>query len=265
MGESERAKTIKGVTPQSLMDAGLFSPLDGMRSCFDPAMAERYEAMITSYAKSMGAGEGAEEDPTDLSESGFEWFGLPSDLGGEPSNDPYKRGRVRESAHVVMAMKGPWAHGGRLVMLWDNGRADMAWFAEDDYLAYREARATGSVWEGPKVDPEKMPDWKKRKVLLRKQDDMWSLRYELQEAAQRASEAGEKFDPSFDGSTEEKPGHALRELLGMGEDSWWWFDDAEALKISKNDDGQFTARFEKWGEWVEITPDGDVVSSMDDE
>lgn len=248
LGDAERARFIKAVTPQSLMEGGLFSPLDGMRSAFDPAMAERFKAMLDNHAEHM-LKDG--EDPTDLSASSFEWFGLPGDLQFSD-----ERGWFRaddRNPWIICQLKGDWARNGRLCLVL-SGRADMRWFSADELQRLREAITRGETWRPAEASSEAPPKWRARRLLARKQYEMDDLFQRLVQARQALKDQGKDARISFKGSEHnaDQATEALRKLLGVTEEEWFYFQDANNLTVETKPDGRFKVKFEKWGQWIEI-------------
>lgn len=254
MGDGERLRLLKTVTPTSLMEAGHFSPLDGMRSAFDPVMEARFKAMLESYADVLGPAEG-ENNPADFSESGFEWRGLPESFGSEEF----------KQRHIICVMKGDWAHNGRLALVGQGNDVDMVWLHADEFVRLQEAITNGTEYK-PEVAPGvKPPKWRVRKQLSRKVYDMMEVGERLMKLKELAREKGEEFKPNFKGSEEEDPIAALRKLLGVTEEDWFYFEDAGNLTIETDDvEGTTSARFEMDDHWVEIDEEGNIKSSFDE-
>ena len=255
MGDSERLRLLKAVTPASLIEGGQFKPEDGMRSAFDPAMAARFKAMMEGYAEVLGPGEG-EHNPADLSESGFEWRGLPEYFGTEEF----------EKMAIICAMKGDWAHNGRLALVAKGTDLDVVWLHAEEFVRAQDAIANGTRYE-PEVAPGvKPPKWRVRKQLARKVWDMMELGERVMKLKQLAEEKGEEFKPNFKGTEEEDPLAALRKLLGVTEEDWFYFEDADNLTIETDElDGKSSAKFEMGEHWVAVDEDGNITSSFDEE
>ncbi|MBZ0137177.1 MAG: hypothetical protein K8I27_12485 [Planctomycetes bacterium] len=253
MGDAERARTLKGVTPTSLTDDGHFTPMDGMRSAFDPAMAARLKAMLESYTEVLGPAEG-ENNPADFGESGFEWRGLPDDYG---------TGK-HASLHIVCMMRGDWAHNGRLAIVASGSDLDLVWLHAEEFVRLQEAVTSGQEYK-PEVAPGvKPPKWRVRKNLARKVYQIHNLRGKVMALKRAAEEAGVEFKLNFKGGEEEDPLGALRELLGISEDDWFHFENPEALTIETDAEGKVSAKLEMDEHWVEVDEDGNVTSSFDE-
>ncbi|MCA8911884.1 MAG: hypothetical protein KDB82_09280 [Planctomycetes bacterium] len=262
MEAAERTKTLKAVTPEALIASGAYTAPDGLRSAFDPAMAERFQKMLEDHVGLLGAGEDSEDKPSDLSESSFEWFGLPPNIGGDVQ-DPYSRGDSPIGGTVICAMKGDWAHGGRYVMTWDVG-PQIVWFSADDYNALLEANRNGKEYRPVSPAEVNPPKWRVRTLMRRQQYQMQNLQNQVERARSMAEVEGRKFELNFKGSDHEDALKDLRELLGLSEDDWFYFDGAKNLTVKTDTEGKMTARFENWGQWIEIDNDGNITSSYDE-
>lgn len=254
MGDAERLRLLRSVTPETLVQGGHFSPLDGMRSAFDPALAERFQAMLKAYVEVIGPAEG-EHNPADFSESGFEWRGLPESFGTEESS----------GYHILCLMKGDWAHNGRLALVASGHSMDVVWLHSDDLKRLQEAITNGTEYEPDVAPGAKPPLWRIRKQLARKVWEMTELGEYVQRQRAAAAERGEEFRLEFKGSEEDDPLAALRKLLGVTEEDWFYFEDAGNLTIETDDaEGKVSAKFEMEGHWVAIDEEGNITSSFDE-
>lgn len=268
MEAAERTRTIKAVTPQTLIASGGFAPLDGLRSAFDPAMEARFQHMLENHLRRLGPGKDVEDRPNDLSESGFEWFGLPTDLALDnddyDSDYDYKGGRSNNrSGALICAMKGSWAHGGRFAMIWSNGPR-VVWYDDADYAALQDATRNGKAWEPANRAEANPPKWRVRKLLRNKQYELDNLYGSIQTARRRAAEENRELQLKFNGKDKENAFESLRELLGLTEDDWFYFEGAKNLTITTDAAGKATARYEEWGHWIQMDDEGNVTSSLDD-
>ncbi|MCA8916187.1 MAG: hypothetical protein KDB90_12320 [Planctomycetes bacterium] len=247
MGDGERARLIKSVDPQSLVAEGLFKPEDGLRSCFDPAMAERFQAMLHDHAEFMGP---AKDQPDDLSDSSYEWFGLPTDL--QYSDE---RGWFRaddKNPWIICQMQGNWALDGRMCLIWSSS-SDVHWLSVAELSRLRTAITSGEKWEPFDARNAPQPEWRARKEMARKEWEMQDLIMKLAERREALKQEGKDARLKFNGSLEANAGKALRELLGLSEDDWFNFENAGNLTVETGTDGKVKARFEKWGQWIELT------------
>jgi hypothetical protein len=252
MGDAEKARVLKGVTPQSLVEDGQYAPRDGLRSAFDPAMADRFKAMMKAHSRVMI---GDEDDPADLSESGFEWFGLPRDFAGDEYGP----------LHILCAMKGDWAHKGRLVLTAQGSHLEISWLQADEYRLLRKAIVEGTEYQPAAARDVKQARWRVRRLLARKVWEMYDVGEKVMGLKRQAAQRGEDFRPKFKGTDEDDPGAALRKLLGVSEDDWFHFEDAGSLTIETDDlDGRISARYELDEHWIEIDEEGNITSSFDD-
>jgi hypothetical protein len=248
LGDAERGRYIKAVTPQSLMEGGLFSPLDGMRSAFEPAMAERFKAMLEAHAEHM-LKEG--EDPTDLSAGSYEWFGLPADLQYSDERAWFRADD--RNPWIICQLKGDWARNGRLCLIWD-GRVRSRWYPAEELQRLREAISRGETWRPLDKAGDAPPSWRARRLMARKQWEMDELYQRLVQARQALKDQGKDARISFKGG-EHNPEQAvaeLRKLLGVSEEDWFYFQDANNLTVETKPDGRIKVKFEKWGQWIEI-------------
>jgi hypothetical protein len=269
MPEAERLKFIKGVTPQSMVDAQQYTPTDGLRSAFDPAMAERFQAMLHAYVKVMGP---MKDKPDDLSEAGFEWLGLPADLNYSDERGWHRVGE--KTPWLVCQMKGDWALGGRMGLLWSGNSPRMVWLTADDLARLRDATTRGVAWRAADDSEVKPPVWRARRLVRNKSYEMQELFNRVRIAREEAILAGKEFKLDFKGSEEAQAMARLREVLGLSEEEWFEFTDAGDLTLKTDDTGKVSARFEKWGQWIEVAetePDDEfgmpytIKTSLDDQ
>jgi hypothetical protein len=246
LGEAERARFLKAVTPESLVESGGLVLTDGMRSAFDPALSERFKAMLEAHVEAMGP---AKDTADDLSEAGYEWLGLPPDLQYSE-----ERGFFRaddRNPWIVCQMKGDWARNGRLCIFWTHGPS-MVWLTAEDLAKLREARTRGTIWVPAKDSAAEPPKWRARKLVSRKYHEMQDLYGRIRVARENAAMEGKEFKLDFKGSEVENAEAKLRELLGISEEEWFQFTNAADLELKTDDTGKVTAKFEKWGQWIEI-------------
>ncbi|MCA8935315.1 MAG: hypothetical protein KDB68_03850 [Planctomycetes bacterium] len=262
MEVGERTKAIKAVTPEMLVAGGMYTPVDGLRSAFDPAMDKRFVRMLANYETRLGHADGAEENAKDLSEASFEWFGLPTNLDiGE--DDYYSKGDSPVTGTPICAMMGDWAHDGRFVVIWSNGPR-VVWYDSADYAAMMDATRNGKEWQP--VDPATVnpPKWRVRRLMNRKSYDMYDLQSRMRQASERAKEENRELELKFVGKDKENALQALRDLLGIDEEDWFHFEDARNLTVTTDAEGKAKARYENWGQWIEIDSEGNLTSSFDE-
>jgi hypothetical protein len=246
LGEAERGRFLKAVTPESLIESGGLLVKDGMRSAFDQSLSERFRAMLEAHVEAMGPAKDAADD---LSEAGYEWLGLPPDL--QYSDE---RGFFRtddRNPWIVCQMKGDWARNGRLCIFWTH-EPRMVWVTAEDLAKLREATTRGETWVPADESAVEPPKWRARKLVARKYHEMRDLYSRIRVAREKAVIEGKEFKLDFKGSEIEKAEAKLRELLGVSEEEWFQFTNAADLELKTDDTGKVTAKFEKWGQWIEI-------------
>lgn len=258
MSADDLKAALAAITPQKLLNDGFFSPQDGMRSAFDPAMAQRFAAMVEKGGDELG-GEGG---PGDMKESGFDWFGMPAkwELG---ENTAYGWGELRD-IWMVCASKGAWARGGYAALVFSAQTPRVVWLEEADYKLIRAANAAGRRLGGLVTAEPELPKWK---VKSRMQRHRWSLHSTsdfLRQANEKAKADGREFQLTFDGSKEENALQKLRELLGISRDEWFEIENVRQIEIEAKGD-KFRVRMKQGDLWIEIDQDGNMTSSWDNE
>ncbi|MBX3475831.1 MAG: hypothetical protein KF754_15785 [Planctomycetes bacterium] len=258
LSADDLAAALAAVTPQKLLTDGFFSPQDGMRSAFDPAMASRFAAMLKAGTDELG-GEGG---PGEMKESGFEWFGLPKtmDFG---AMDGFGWGEIG-NIWLVCAAKGNWARGGRPALVLSGANTRVVWLEEAEFKLIRAANAGGRrLAELPENEPE-MPAWKAKIRIAEHRWTLMSLSERLRMAVETAVAEGRELQISFDGANEEKPLEKVRALLGISADDWFELENAKALTIEAKGE-KFRARIKQGDAWIEIDQDGKITTSWDNE
>ncbi|MHC4841787.1 MAG: hypothetical protein ACYTDT_12695 [Planctomycetota bacterium] len=244
---TEKSAMLNAVNPAKLLDDGYFSPQDGLRSAFDPALQERLKAAWKQNKSEIGPAD-KEASPTDLSESSFEWFGLPDkEIHG----------------HIICASKGAWARGGYLCVVSSGSRADVQWLHADYYEALKKANADGGG-ENEMIKPKSskpLPAWKIKRRFRNKRWQLDSMAYDLKSRVDQAKADGKVFKGEFTGANEEDATAKLREFFGLSEEDWLQYDDAKNLTIKVNEDGTFTAKYEQDGHWLEINDKMEMTAS----
>ncbi|MCL4732073.1 MAG: hypothetical protein KJ044_16770, partial [Planctomycetes bacterium] len=252
-------EALAAITPAKLMDAGFFSPQDGMRSAFDPALARRFAAMLESGGDELG-GEGG---PGDMKESGYDWFGLPATW---PFGDDLDRGwgELRD-IWMVCASKGNWMRNGRAAIVFSASALRVVWLEEADFKRIRQANAAGRrVAELPEAEPAELPRWKVKARLARQRWDTYAAQDYVRRAVEAAKAEGREFELRFDGSKEEDPLAKLRQLLGIGPDEWFHLENPRRLEIEAKGD-KFRVRIKQGDLWIEMDQDGNITTSWDNE
>lgn len=265
MKPDERNKAIRAVNIESLIKSGHFTPTDGLRSAFDPAQEDAFRAMLKARGRLLGTS----DKSADLSQAGFEWFGVPPEsikLSTQPEDrekeyEYESKMSGRPDMVIVAAMKGDWAVGGRLVLYMRGNYLDFGWAHGEDLPKLRAANAAGKSYS---VDDDRpVPAWKARRQLGRMSWEVQSLQRTLQERKEAAAQEGKEFKIAFDGSRHDDPMGELRKLLGLSENDWLYLEGTKGLKIETTADG-FKLRMELRDEWIELKPDGTMAASWDE-
>jgi hypothetical protein len=245
-------KLVSQVTPASLIELGLYNPRDGMRSAFDPDHAPRFEQQLHGVSDLIS-------EADSLDESSYEWYGLrPAPWGNDPkardnrkgastSDDEYLEAWV--SGWIVAALRGPWARGGRFVVLEGEERFRREWMAEEDFQALRIANSRGEVIVPMSAKPRPEPqEWKLKAELPRKYRELRGLRRQLERLAEQN---GEDWRPEFRQGTPEE----LELLLGRADA----YPEPGKLTIKVGEQG-LIVRHTEGALWVEVGPDGELAS-----
>lgn len=269
MKPEERNKAIRAVTIESLKQAGHYTPTDGLRSAFDPAQQDAFHAMLKARTETLAPADKA----ADLSQAGFEWYGVPPgklrivEEEGEREYPEYEK-RIdygygsRQQFVVVAAMKGDWACGGRLVLLLRGNRLDYGWLHADDLRKVREANAAGKP-VSLEPDEKAMPAWRARRTLQRQSWSIESVQGLLQQRKMALAEEGKEFKLNFDGKLHDDPLAELRKALGLTEEDWLSVENIKNLKIETTPEG-FKLTLSLGTESVELKPNGEMVFSWDE-
>jgi hypothetical protein len=246
---------VASVTPESLVEQGLYKPRDGLRSAFDPVHVERFVERLDGWRTLIGG------DDT-LEESSHEWYGLmptkrvPYFRDGEEWQDPWLQG------WIVAATKGPWVRGGRYVVRqwpFDVGGGfdeqdvpigvSVMWLPESEFQALFAANRRGEVrvFESERPAPD-VPEWQVRYELG---DEISAVREIRNALERRRREQGENFRPTFRNGTLEE----LRLLL----DNEWEYAVPHKLTIETTDEG-IRVRYTTGNLWIESGPEGEIAS-----
>jgi hypothetical protein len=191
------------------------------------------------------------EDPTDLSAGSYEWFGLPADLQYSDERAWFRADD--RNPWIICQLKGDWARNGRLCLIWD-GRVRSRWYPAEELQRLREAITRGETWRPLDKAGDAPPSWRARRLMARKQWEMDELYQRLSMRRNALKEEGKDGRISFKGG-EHNPEQAvaeLRKLLGVSEEDWFYFQDANNLTVETKPDGRIKVKFEKWGQWIEI-------------
>lgn len=258
LDETDYRKFVAEATPQALAEKAFYQPFDGLRSAFDPALRERFDAAQRGMSFRIGGEDG-------LSEAGFEWYGLyparwpaPKDSEndeydgpkGEPDYGEYDPGDQLRG-WIVAAMREPWHAGGRIALLDWKGSVSVRWLHEDDFKLLRAANGRGAlaVPEAERVWPEQ-PVWAQWNEAESHSWDVRSMQEMLQRRVQQARADGREFKPEFNGGTAEE----LLKLFGEEEYMGWELDPAD-LRIWTTDAGVFV-KLAVGKVWVEANTKG---------
>ncbi|MCC6572622.1 MAG: hypothetical protein IT462_02420 [Planctomycetes bacterium] len=277
----ELKKALAEVTLESLEKDGHLKPYDGLRSAFDPLLADRFQAMLAKRGGELGPRADARPEDASLAECGYAWFGVPPDISTkdiEPPPEEPPAGRsigiggggrggrgIQYDVWMVCAQHGSWARKGRLALLHADGGYQTAYLTDDQFNALRLANGRGErLVEVPTPADPPSPEWRQRievcqqlygvcevadRILeLKKNGDIKSY----SEAAFRGADYGEKADAELQAR-----------LKTTAREGGFGSVDAEAIEIIPSDDG-FRIRFTKDGLWVEIASDNTLKTSWDE-
>lgn len=265
MAADDRAKVLKGVTPQSLIQAEHFSPRDGMKSAFDPAMAARLKAMLEGNEDVLAPAEG--KDGSDLSESGFEWFGLPPSWEFAPPAEGkryYGGWGAPNDVWLVCAHKGAWARGGRAVLVFAGESPRVVWLDEDRYAQLQAANRGGTrmaKFNEPKVV---LPKWKVQVQMRHARYQVEQVGGLVRKAAQKAKADGREYDFAFDGTRAADTLEKLRRALADEDDKWFPVEDASQYEIEAKGE-KYRVRYKLGDHWMEVDSDGKTKASWETE
>ncbi|MBK8207004.1 MAG: hypothetical protein IPK87_09475 [Planctomycetes bacterium] len=251
---------VASVTPEMLVEKAFYQPTDGLRSAFDPAMRERFEAAQNGRDTRFGAADKA----ADLGESGYQWYGLcphkwpERELEEEEKRIDYYYDTLGPiEGWLVMAHKAPWARDGRVALLEYYGYWSTVWLTEADFQALLKANAMGKM-ELPAADRPRaeLPEWKARVELGRHIWELSNMQQVLQQRRNEARAEGRDYSPKFDGGTYEE----LVKLLDDENDNYEYMSPrVKRIKIWTTDDGVFV-RESEGALWVEVGPKGQKAS-----
>lgn len=258
LDEADYRKFVAEATPQALAEKAFYQPYDGLRSAFDPALRERFDAAQRGRSFKIGGEDG-------LAESGFEWYGLfparwpepERDEEGNPVRDYEDYGGGQLRGWIVAAMREPWHVGGRIALLDWNGSVTVRWLHEDDFKLLRAANGRGAlaVPEADRVWPE-LPEWVQWRRVERHSWELRSMQQFLQSRVAQARADGREFKPEFNGGTAEE----LAKLFGDDDPEWvdWHLNPAD-LRIWTTDAGVFV-KLTVGKHWAETGEKGTTFS-----
>ncbi|MBK9974962.1 MAG: hypothetical protein IPP14_09330 [Planctomycetes bacterium] len=254
----DAGKKLKGVSPASLMNDGYFSPQDGMRSAFDPAMVARLKAMIESGSDVLGGEGGA----GDMKESGYDWYGLPAKWDFNAGGG-YRWGELHNS-WLVCATKGPWLRGGRACVVFNGTNVQTMWLDEDSFKQLVVTNRGGSRLKEIDTPLPVLPRWKAK---LRLSNERWTaqgLRDRVRNAVETAAAEGREFQLDFNGSRAEDTIEKLRKAFAIGDDDWFEIEQAKNIEIEAKGD-KCRVRLKQGDDWIEVDQDGKMTTSWDNE
>lgn len=254
MKESDRRDALKAVKLQDLFASGMGRG-DGLRSAFDPAMADKFRAMLKARGDKLA------EKSTDLSECGFEWFGLPLDEKVIRSEDDYGYGGLTD-VWLVAAHKGPWVAGGRLCLVQSGQNFRDTWMSEDDYNALRLSNVSGGRLKAFKPKAEQ-PLWKSKHRLWRMRWDAQNVQRALANTLRQEDGTFKEF--SFKGADHDDPVKALMEALKLSEENYYFGSDAISHVEVQAGGNSCKVRIVMDGQWIEVDEKGRVTTSWSDE
>ncbi|MBV6514765.1 MAG: hypothetical protein HPKKFMNG_00395 [Planctomycetes bacterium] len=249
--ESERKDAIRAITPQALLRQSLYQPADGLRSALDPAMVDKFKAMLKARGDKLA------EKSAELDESGFEWFGLPLDEVVIRSDEEYGYGDLTD-AWLVAAHKGSWAREGRMCLLQSGLNMRVVWLSESDYNALKLSNSSGGRLKAFKQRVE-LPAWKVKSKLRRLRHNLY---YTREICERKLAKDGGYVEFTFAGAEHEDAYEALRKALKVTEEDGFWMDRqaAEHMTITSSAKG-YKVRISIQGEWIEMDHEGKISTS----
>jgi hypothetical protein len=254
--DSDRRDTIKAVNIEALLKDKHAVLEDGLRSAFDPAMADAFKAMLVSRNELLRGGEYA----SDVSQSGFEWFGLATDEVKIRSDTEYGWGSISD-AWLVAASRDSWVRGGRACLVQSGMNYRVVWLSEVDYNALKLANVSGGRLKAFK-ERTPQPLWKLKLRLWRQRYQVQEMQSVLQNALKQTDGTYREF--SFKGSEHDDAVAALIEALKLGDDQRWTADQAANYEIEVKDKS-CKVRLVMDGQWIEIDEKGKVTTSWGDD
>lgn len=254
MSDGDRRDALKAVTLETLL-AKASGANDGLRSAFDPAMADRFKAMLASRSDKLG------EKAADFSACGFEWFGLPLDEKMIRSDDERGYGGITD-AWLVAASKGSWVANGRICLIQSGMNFRTVWLSEDDFSALKLSNVSGGRLKTfkPKVE---QPLWKSKHRLWRMRWDAQNVQRALVQALQQEDGTFREF--SFKGADHDNAVKALLEALKLSEEDFYFNLETVSRVEIEAKDKSCKVRIVMDGQWIEIDEKGKVTTSWGNE
>jgi hypothetical protein len=214
LSAEDQLKRLKSVTPESLAKGGTLAAHDGLRLCSDPAMKPRIEAMIKARRDFLGDKDGRIANG-DISEHGFEWFGLspflPAPVDPDAREEEFEKRIYYDgtSGWLVAMARHPLGNA-RLVIVQNGSEFGVRYVTEDAVQQLRRANSAGRELVRYTRMLGKIPKWKVPATIRR-------YRWGLTSAAYRVAQALER-DPNlvvdFKGASHDDPNAALAKMLG---------------------------------------------------
>ncbi len=254
MSEGDRRDALKAVKLETLL-AKAAGASDGLRSAFEPAMADKFKAMLANRSDKLS------DKAADFSECGFEWLGLPLDEKLIRSDDERGYGMLTD-AWLVAASKGSWVAGGRVCLVQSGMNFRTVWLSEDDFNALKLSNVSGGRLKTfkPKVE---QPLWKLKHRLWRMRWDAQSVQQALVESLRQEDGTFREF--SFKGAEHENAVKALLEALKASEESYYFSPEAVSRIEIETKDKSCKVRIVMDGQWIEIDEKGKVTTSWGNE
>lgn len=254
MSESDRRDALKAVKLETLL-AKAVGATDGLRSAFDPAMADKFKAMLTSRSDKLG------DKAADFSECGFEWFGMPLDEKLIRSDDERGYGTLTD-AWLVAASKGSWVANGRICLVQSGMNFRTVWLSDDDFNAVKLSNVSGGRLKTFKPKTEQ-PLWKTKHRLWRMRWDAQSVQQALVEKLRQEDGSFKEF--SFKGAEHDDAVKALMEALKVSEEGYYFSPEAVSRIEIEAKDKSCKVRIVMDGQWIEIDEKGKVTTSWGNE
>lgn len=250
--DEDRKAYLANITPTAMRDTGYFQPTDGLRSAFDPQFQDAFQAVLAGERDTMG------EDPGDLEQSGFNWYGMPVDIW--PYNGDGGYWGDYKDMWLVAASREPWVLGGRQALIFTTD-FQVVYLPEDVYQAMLAANREGKRLAAIPDTTEQPPMWKIKRSMRRYEWELQDLTYQIENYEMNH---GKKPVISFNGPESEDANAELRKLLDIPADGW--FEAPNARYITLECDGEsFTARLTRFGQWIELSSEGRIRASWQTE
>ncbi len=250
--DDERKAFLANITPTSMRDMGYFQPVDGLRSAFDPQFKDAFRAVLDGERELMG------EDAGDLEQSGFNWYGMPTDIWPYMGDGGYW-GDFRDM-WLIAASREPWVLGGRQALIFTTD-FQVVYLPEDVFQAMLAANREGKRLASVPATAEQPPLWKVQRMMRRYEWELQDLSYQIENYEMNH---GKKPVMKFNGLESDDPEAELRKLLDIPEDGW--FNAPNAPYVELECDGEtFKARLTRFGHWIELSSEGRTRASWQTE